>query len=523
MPSSVAKLCLILLSLLSNLAAVQSDLDDFLRCLPRQYSDPQHPISDAIYLSSNSSFHTVLKSYSRNLRFSTPTTPEPLAIIAALRETHVQATVVCAKYAGLQIRIRSGGHDYEGLSYVSRTPFIILDMFNRGVIDVDIATETVWVQAGATVGQLYYRIAEKSNIHAFPAGVCPTLGIGGHITGGGYGNLLRKYGLSVDNVVDALVVDVNGQILNRDRMGEDLFWAIRGGGAASFAVILAWKINLVHVPENVTVFSVQRKLEQGATEIVYQWQQVAPKIDNGLFIRAVPQVVNGSREGEKTVGVSFVGLYLGQADELLLLMNEKLPALGLQRADCIEMRWVESTLFWYGLPEGTPLEVLLAKIPKSSAYLKRKSDYVKKPIPKEGLELIWKTMIEVENVTMQWNPYGGKMDEILETDAPFPHRAGNLFKVQYLSNWLEDGVEVAESHIRATKVLYDAMTPYVSKDPREAFLNYRDIDVGTNADVHPQFGIRYFKSNFERLVQIKSKVDPGNFFQNEQSIPVHLP
>ncbi|KAL8239113.1 hypothetical protein R6Q59_015680, partial [Mikania micrantha] len=68
--------------------------------------------------------------------------------------------------------------------------------------------------------------------HGFPSGVCPTVGVG-------YDNLMRKYGLSVDNIVDAEFIDVNGKLLNRKSMGEDLFWAITCGGGVSFGVVLA--------------------------------------------------------------------------------------------------------------------------------------------------------------------------------------------------------------------------------------------------------------------------------------------
>ena len=57
--------------------------------------------------------------------------------------------------------------------------------------------------------------------------------------------MMRKYGLSVDNVIDAQMVDVQGRLLDRKSMGEDLFWAITGGGEASFGVVLAYKIKLV--------------------------------------------------------------------------------------------------------------------------------------------------------------------------------------------------------------------------------------------------------------------------------------
>ncbi|KAG5038358.1 hypothetical protein JHK82_019180 [Glycine max] len=127
-------------------------------------------------------------------------------------ETHVQATVKCAKSNDIQVRIRSGGHDFEGLSYVSEVNYVVLDMFSLHEVDLDIESGMAWVEAGATLGELNYQIANKSNVHAFPAGVCSSLGTGGHFSGGGYGNLMRKYGLSVDDIIDAKLVNANGVI-----------------------------------------------------------------------------------------------------------------------------------------------------------------------------------------------------------------------------------------------------------------------------------------------------------------------
>jgi FAD/FMN-containing dehydrogenase len=248
-------------------------LDDFLQCLPK-YSNSSYPISEAIFTRKSTNFQSVFLAYIRNLRLLTPTTPKPLAIVTANHESHVQATVICAKQHGLHMRIRSGGHDYEGLSfisYISNVSYIVLDMFNLRSVDINVTDESAWVESGAILGELYNKIAETSNVHGFPAGVCPTVGVGGHFSGGGYGPMMRKFGLTVDNIEDARLVNVNGTILNRKSMGEDLFWAIRGGGGASFGVILSWKIKLLPVPANVTVFRITRTMEQGAIDVLHRY------------------------------------------------------------------------------------------------------------------------------------------------------------------------------------------------------------------------------------------------------------
>jgi len=111
----------------------------------------------------------------------------------------------------------------------------------------------------------------------FQTGLCPSVGIGSHISGGGFGILFRKHGLAADHV-DAYLIDVNRRILNRKSIGEDIFWAIRGGSAASFGVILAWKIMLVRVPPIVTVFTIHKTLEEGATKLIHRWQHREDKL-----------------------------------------------------------------------------------------------------------------------------------------------------------------------------------------------------------------------------------------------------
>ncbi|CAA2998886.1 berberine bridge enzyme-like 18 [Olea europaea subsp. europaea] len=411
---------------------------DFLECLS-VHSDNNTSISDIVYTSksNNSSYLSILQSSIRNERFTSPETLKPLFIITPVQESQIQPVVYCAKENDLQIRTRSGGHDYEGLSYKSEIPFAVIDLMNMSKVSINVQKRTAWVEAGATLGELYYRIAEKSRTLGFPAGSCPTVGVGGHFSGGGFGTLFRKYGLAADNVIDAHLVDVNGRLLDRKSMGEDLFWAIRGGGGASFGVITAWKIKLVAVPEKVALFSVNRNLEQNATQLIHRWQHVAPNLPEDIFIS------------------------------------------------------------------------------------------VFEPIPKYGLEGIWKLFYkdEADMADMILSPYGGRMKEISESSIPYPHRAGYLFKIQHSVSWNTSGTAESERHINWIRGLYSYMAPYVSKFPRAAYINYRDLDLGVNKNGNTSYarasvwGFKYFNNNFNRLVRVKTMVDPANFFRNEQSIP----
>nr|KYP49614.1 Reticuline oxidase-like protein [Cajanus cajan] len=381
MVSPISHLPLYLVLLLSvSLANSASLQESFIQCLYYN-SDRTFQFRSSVYAPTNPSFTTILDSSAQNLRLLVPSAPKPEFIFTPFRDSHVQAAVICSKKLGIHLRVRSGGHDYEGISYVSEieSPFIVVDLVKLRGINVDIQSNTAWVQAGATTGEVYYRIYEKSSVHGYPAGLCTSLGIGGHITGGAYGTMMRKYGLAADNVLDAKIVDANGRILDREAMGEDLFWAIRG-------------------------------------------------------------------------------------------------------------------------------------------------DFVREPIPEIGLEGLWQRLLVEDSPLIVFNPYGGRMSQFAESDTPFPHRNGTLYKIQYLSLW-QEGDKNAEKHIDWIRKLYNYMGPYVSSLPREAYVNYRDLDLGINTKNSTSYieasswGYRYFKNNYDRLVKIKTKVDPQNVFRHEQSIP----
>ncbi|KAF9616837.1 hypothetical protein IFM89_032687 [Coptis chinensis] len=508
---------LILVSFLSSSTSSSTD-ESFFHCLNA---------SQQIYSPNTTSYSSLLSSYHENIRTSSFRAPKPFVIVTPNLESEIQAALLCSKKHGFKIRIRSGGHDYEGLSTTSNVPFIIIDLVNFRKITIDMDDETAWIQAGATLGEVYYAIANRSSVHAFPAGICPTVGVGGHISGGGFGTMLRKYGLASDNVVDAYLMDVNGKILNRKSMGEDLFWAIRGGGGASFGIILSWKIKLVNVPPKVTVFTIGKTLDQGATKLLEKWQHVAYKLDANLFIRALVQIVHG-KKGEKNIRISFNSLFLGSIQELIPLMKTSFPELGLVSEDCIEMSWIKSTLYFgfYGARNGDPIDILLNRTHSDKSFFKGKSDFVKEPISENVFEGIWKMFLDEEIAFMIMDPYGGKMSKISESETSFPHRADYLYNIQYLVKWEREGHGSAKKHVEWLRKLYMYMSAHVSHSPRVAYLNYRDLDLGKDVAVGnisyikaKVWGEKYFNKNFNRLALVKGMVDPDNFFKNEQSIP----
>ncbi|KAH7838848.1 hypothetical protein Vadar_031905 [Vaccinium darrowii] len=315
------------------------------------------------------------------------------------------------------------------------------------------------------------------------------------------------------------------RIFDRKSLGEDLFWAILGGGGVSFGIIFAWKIKLVPVPSIVTVFSLEKTLEKGATELLQKWQLVTDKLSENLFPQAVIDGVDsGSKNSNKMIAVSLAALLMGGSEELLTLMDESFPELGVERKDCTEMSWIQSVLYFAGFSTEGSYDVLLNRTNPNKSSFKAKSDYVKEPISEKGLEGLWKIL--QQSGYMIWNPYSGRMSEISENGIPFPHRSGNLYEIQYMITW--EGEEETDEHVDWITRLYGYMTPFVSKNPRLAYLNYRDLDLGINRNENEShgeasvWGLKYFNSNFKRLAQIKAQVDPSNFFWYEQSIPLFV-
>ncbi|MFL6443253.1 MAG: FAD-binding oxidoreductase, partial [Candidatus Sulfotelmatobacter sp.] len=149
----------------------------------------------------------------------------------------VIAAIHFARANNLVTAIRGGGHNVGGRALCDDG--LVIDLSRMRAVFVDDAARRVRVQGGATLGD----IDRETHVFglAVPCGIVPKTGIGGLTLGGGVGWLIRKYGMSIDNLLSAQVVTAEGKVLTANTTeNQDLFWALRGGGG-NFGVITSFE------------------------------------------------------------------------------------------------------------------------------------------------------------------------------------------------------------------------------------------------------------------------------------------
>jgi len=159
----------------------------------------------------------------------------------------VIAAVTFARGNNLLTAIRGGGHNVGGRALCDDG--LVIDLSRMRSVFVDPVSRRVRIQGGATLGD----IDRETHVFglAVPCGIVPKTGIGGLTLGGGVGWLIRKYGMSIDNLLSAEIVTADGKVLAASAsQNEDLFWALRGGGG-NFGVVTSFEFQLHPVGPNV--------------------------------------------------------------------------------------------------------------------------------------------------------------------------------------------------------------------------------------------------------------------------------
>jgi FAD/FMN-containing dehydrogenase len=167
----------------------------------------------------------------------------PAVIIRAADAGDVARVVSLARESGVELAVRSGGHSVAGYSVVDDG--IVLDLGDMKGIEIDVPNRTAWAETGLTAAE--YTTAGAAHGLATGFGDTGSVGIGGITLGGGIGYLVRKYGMTIDDLLAADIVTADGRLLHVDAGSDpDLFWAIRGGGG-NFGVATRLKFRLHEV------------------------------------------------------------------------------------------------------------------------------------------------------------------------------------------------------------------------------------------------------------------------------------
>jgi hypothetical protein len=385
----------------------------------------------------------------------------------------------------LPFALRSGGHSYEGFSQSSS---VVIDTRLINAITVDKATKSATVGAGASLGQVYKAIAARGL--AFPGGSCPTVGVSGHVLGGGYGYLARPHGLACDNVLSIDLVNAHGQKIHADaQQNADVFWACRGGGGGSFGAVTGYKLHLL---ELASVFTFNIKFPQlsvqRAAAIMKEWQAWAPhapqSIDSNLVIEKDP---NGG------IMLRCAGQSIGSSQELqreLKFLSSTPP---------VRRTYLDSITYFAGGQNGWNYP---------SYAMKGKSDYATSPLTDSGLWALMNAVSTSAGIYVICDSYGGTIANTAPDAMAFAHRNGTLYCLQYGSVWTSPND--TPRHLSEMRSCYAAMRPFVSG---AACVNYCDLDLA-------DWQTAYWGQNLTRLKQIKSSFDPDNVFHHAQSVPL---
>ena len=407
----------------------------------------------------------------------------PLAVVRPLDARDVAAVVRWAVKTGVHIVARSGGHSYGGYS---TTNGVVVDLSRLG--GVHVANGRAVVGPGARLGNIYNTLGAHGL--AIPAGTCPSVGIGGHALGGGFGLASRAWGLASDNLVSVQVVTADGKVLVADKKHHSgLFWACRGGGGGNFGIAtqLVFRTHAVSQGSYFIASWPWAQVEQVLASFL-GWGPHAPDALGSLCRLA-------AGPGGPTVQV--FGQYLGSESSLkAALASLGPPATKLTTGTA---SWLDLVRRWAGCL-GHTLPGCAA--PGHQAFVGA-SDYIRK-VPSAAQLAQFRSVIEARGAqsgALLVDAYGGALNRVPPAATAFVHR-NELASIQYFA--AGDGAS-ARAWVNASRA---ALRPAVSG---AAYVNYIDPAL-TN------WQQAYYGSNLARLRQVKHRYDPYNRFHFAQSI-----
>lgn len=410
----------------------------------------------------------------------------PALIARCTNATDVANAVKLTQRLGLEVAVRGGGHNVAGRATIDGG--VMIDLAPMKEIRVEPEKRRVQAQGGVTWAELN-RETQRHGL-AVTGGVVSSTGIAGLTLGGGFGWLMGKYGLALDNLCSVELVDAEGKTIRTSRDEEpDLFWAMRGGGG-NFGVATSFEYRLHPVGPQVTGGLVAHPFERARDVLRFYRESTVSLADEHMLFGTLAHAPDGS-------GMKLAAMVTSHCGPPAVAETATLPfkQFGPPIVDTVgPMSYCDlNGMLDAGYPKG-------AFNYWKSSFLRELSDdavdtmiacFARCPSPMAQLLL--------EHVH-------GAAIRVGVTETAFPHRAeGYNFLV--LSQWMDPAM--TDRCIAWARETYRQMEPFAASG---RYVNYLGDDEPGDA-VSAAYGL-----NYQRLRQLKTKYDPKNFFRMNQNI-----
>jgi FAD/FMN-containing dehydrogenase len=431
--------------------------------------DPSHPDYDAARQVHNLAFDR-----------------RPAMIVQPLDATDVAATVRLARDAGLPIAVRSGGHSLAGHSVVDGG--VVIDLSAMKGLHIDPARRLAWAQTGLTAGE--YTTAAAAHGLATPFGDTGSVGLGGITLGGGIGFLVRKHGLTIDDLVSAEIVTADGRVVTAsETQHPDLFWAIRGGGG-NFGVATRFAYRLHDVGlvfGGALVLPATRDVLQGVVELASAAPEELSLIAHVMHAPPLP-FIPAELVGQPVIAILAIHAGEPAAGERAVA---PLRALAAPIADALGPMPYPA-IYQFTAEAGAPSRGVVR-----SAFMSSLTDDAADAV----LEAVATSPSPM--AIFQLRVLGGAMARVPSGATAFAHRAAPL-----LGTILTPYEGEPEPHVAWTESLFAAIRP-ASAGVYSNFLE--DEGDGRIREAYPN-------GTYDRLADVKRDWDPENVFRLNQNI-----
>ena len=392
------------------------------------------------------------------------------------------AAVNFARGKNLLTAIRGGGHNVGGRALCDDG--IVIDLSRMRAVHVEPATRTVRVQGGATLGDL------DRETHPFglavPSGIVPKTGIAGLTLGGGVGWLIRKYGMSIDNLVSCQIVTADGKVLTASASeNEDLFWALRGGGG-NFGVVTSFEFQ-AH-PVHTVLGGLLIYPRDAALDVIRHFRDYIETAPDELT--AYVALLHGA-DGVPLVGV--IPCYCGDIAEGQRVL-EPLRKFGNPVVDTIQSMPfpVMQSLLGPSFPDGNH------NYWKSTLQPELSDDAITAIVEHGNRMMSPLSFVVLEH-------YGGAAGRVSKDATAFPHR-DLPWDILFIAQWTDSAETTL--HRDWARSGEETLRPFSAN---AHLLSALDVEV--DEVINTAFG-----SNLSRLAAVKKKYDPTNFFRVNQNI-----